>query len=157
MSSPHIVRLLTPPSCTVERRRCIAPNSRRGTKRGAIVASQRKKHRRYYDASFACEPGSLAEILLGCQHGLTVKARFSSSSRQSYTDCCTVNHEVTRTARIKSTLIATKIPPRAERLSSPAASIVINSARKLLRKITTQPCGCMKKTRQRGAHTCECR
>lgn len=64
-----------------------------------------------------------------------------SSSRESSTDCCIENQDVNRTARTRSTLTATNNPPRAGALSSDTASTLISKARKLLRKITTEPCG----------------
>lgn len=64
-----------------------------------------------------------------------------SSSRESSTDCFTANQEAKRTATKSSTLTATITPPRARPLSLPTASTVISSARKLFRKMITQPCG----------------
>lgn len=68
-------------------------------------------------------------------------AREFSSSRESFTVCCTANQEVTMTATTSSMLTSTMRTPKAARLSSSPASTLIRSARKLLKKMITQPCG----------------
>ena len=75
----------------------------------------------------------------------------SMTSRESSTDCWVVNQEVKRTERTRITLTATNNPPNADRFSSPAASILISSARKLLRNIITQPCAVLKGASMTGS------
>lgn len=68
-----------------------------------------------------------------------------SFSQESSTDCCAANQDDTMTAKTRKTLIATNRTPNAARLPSSPAFTLIRSARKLLKKIMTQPCAWVRK------------